>query len=596
MPTTQFTSAEAAVQLTREGISWAGTQITNTPVNVTFGFRESSLTPDFEQSTAAQKAAFQMALSLFSDVANITFTAVNAAGFTNDATMLFSSYLRPGDGQAGYSNGLTGPYPEANHEDGDVWINLAYGSATSVPMGSYDFKTILHEIGHAIGLAHPGDYNGDAVGALTYQANAGYVQDSRQFSMMSYFEAYETGAFHYSSAAGGVQYASTLLLHDIAALQRLYGVNTTTRTGDTIYGFNSTAGLDSFDFTKNKGPVIAIWDAGGAHDTLDTSGYSLNQIINLQAGAFSDVGGMRKNVAIAEGTTLENAIGGNADDTMSGNAAANVLDGNGGWDTLSGLAGNDMLQGDDGNDKLDGGANDDKIYGGNGNDELAGGTGIDVLNGGAGDDTMTGGDGSDGYYVDSDLDYVVETNSLAATGGSDYVFSTVSFWLGDNIEKLYLSGSSAIIGWGNMLANSIAGNGAANTLYGLEGNDYLNGGAGNDTLFGGGGRDTFIFNSALSTTRNRDKIADFSAADDTIRLENAVFNKLGTATGALGSAKFWASTKGIAHDADDRILYNTVTGVLAYDADGNKVGGVAAVQFAVLTAHPLISVADFTII
>ena len=361
-----------------------------------------------------------MALALYSDVANIQFTPVNATGTTNDATMLFANYSQPGDHIAAFANRPVGPDASAASEDGDVWVNLGYGSPVSQPLGSYDFQTILHELGHAIGFLHPGDYNGNLGDTITYQDNAAYIEDSRQYSIMSYFEAYETGAFHYSN---GVKYASTLLLHDIAAVQRLYGANMTARTGDTVYGFNSTAGLDSYDFTKNQAPVIAIWDAGGAHDVLDASGYAFNQVIDLHAGAFSNIGGMRLNVAIAEGTTIEDAVGGSLDDTMTGNAGANILTGNGGWDTISGLDGDDTLNGNDGNDNLNGGDGKDLLSGGAGNDTLTGGTGGDQLNGGAGADTMTGGDGNDTYTIDSDLDYAIESNAVPGTGGDDLVVS-----------------------------------------------------------------------------------------------------------------------------------------------------------------------------
>ncbi len=357
MPATNLTISEAAAQITRSGDSWSGFGALDAPAAVTYGFRSSPTRPDFEPCTDAQIASFEMALSLFADVANITFSRVNPSGYTDDATMLFSSYFQDGTEVAGYG---------AKPLDGDVWINLAYESADAQPLGSYDFHTILHELGHAVGLDHPGDYNGGGGTTITYAEHAEFVEDTLQYSMMSYFGASETGGMHFSGAS--VHYSSTLLLHDIAAVQRLYGANTTTRTGDTVYGFNSTAGLDPYDFTKNAAPVIAIWDAGGTHDVLDTSGYYLNQIIDLTAGAFSDIGGMRKNVAIAEGVTIEDAIGGSADDRMTGNGAGNRLTGNNGWDTLSGEAGDDTLDGGTGNDTLDGGTDDDALYGGDGDD------------------------------------------------------------------------------------------------------------------------------------------------------------------------------------------------------------------------------------
>jgi serralysin len=85
-------------------------------------------------------------------------------------------------------------------------------------------------------------------------------------------------------------------VHDIAAIQAIYGADMTTRTGDTTYGFNSNAGRDSYDFTKTPAPVMAIWDAGGI-DTLDASGYATDQIIDLTPGSLSSIGGVTYDTA-----------------------------------------------------------------------------------------------------------------------------------------------------------------------------------------------------------------------------------------------------------------------------------------------------------
>ncbi len=97
---------------------------------------------------------------------------------------------------------------------------------------------------------------------------------------MSYFAAAETGARHFDFNLSTTVYAATPLVHDIAAIQAIYGADMTTRTGNTTYGFNSNAGRDSYDFTKTPAPIMAIWDAGGI-DTLDASGYATDQIIDL---------------------------------------------------------------------------------------------------------------------------------------------------------------------------------------------------------------------------------------------------------------------------------------------------------------------------
>src|SRR5262245_46500877 len=159
------------------------------------------------------------------------------------------------------------------------------------------------------------------------------------------------------------------MLYDIAAVQAIYGADFTTRSGNTVYGFNSNTGLDVYDFTRNTNPILTIWDGGGI-DTLDLSGFSGTQRIDLNAGAYSDVGGyMTNNLAIAFGVTIENAVGGAGNDTITGNDADNLLIGGGG---------------------------DDILLGGNGNDVLRGGMGADVLNGGSGFDQFLFGAPSEG--------------------------------------------------------------------------------------------------------------------------------------------------------------------------------------------------------
>lgn len=116
----------------------------------------------------------------------------------------------------------------------------------------------------------------------------------------------------------------------MAAIQKLYGANHETRTGDTTYGFNSNADREAYRLSSSRdAPVFTVWDGGGV-DTLDFSGFSDNQVINLNEGAPSDVGGMKKNVFIAKGTTIENAKGGAGNDIFISNLTQNILTGGGG--------------------------------------------------------------------------------------------------------------------------------------------------------------------------------------------------------------------------------------------------------------------------
>ncbi|WP_050783313.1 calcium-binding protein [Methylobacterium nodulans] len=211
--------------------------------------------------------------------------------------------------------------------------------------------------------------------------------------------------------------------------------------------------------------------------------------------------------------------------------------------------------------------------------------GADTLQGTLGADTFRGGLGDDTYVVNNVGDKVIEVPGE----GTDTVLASVSFSLaGQDVENLTLTGSGAINGTGNGLANLIIGNGAANVL---------DGGAGADTLQGGLGNDTFGFSTAL-VTGSVDHIRDFSPSasgnDDTIQLAQSAFRSL--ATGPLAAAAFKdLGVKGAMVDASDRILYNSRTGVLSYDADGSGTASTA-VPFATLDNKPVITASDFTVV
>ncbi|WP_255147946.1 calcium-binding protein [Synechococcus sp. ATX 2A4] len=150
------------------------------------------------------------------------------------------------------------------------------------------------------------------------------------------------------------------------------------------------------------------------------------------------------------------------------------------------------------------------------------------------------------------------------------------------VENLTLTGTANINGIGNALANVLSGN---------AGNNVLRGGAGNGTLIGGLGADTFRFDAPLNATTNRDTITDFSIAQgDRIELENSVFTALPT-TGTLAPAAFRSGAT--ATTAAHRILYNSATGLLTYDSDGN--GANPAIAFATLSPGLALSSANFIV-
>ncbi len=245
---------------------------------------------------------------------------------------------------------------------GEVWLNSPTYSYLNTPdqdgtgNNSYAYMTILHEIGHALGLNHPGNYNG---GNPTYANDALYTQDTHQWTVMSYFSATNTNADWNGGSGWG--YAQTAMVDDIKAIQSMYGADTTTRTGDTTYGFNVQGLTQShesiYNFALNDSPILTIYDAGGSNDTLDLSGFSQRAIINLNPGTYSSAGGttsaMTYNIGIAHNTIIENAVGGSGNDVFYGNSANNTLTGN---------AGNDTFYDSDGNDTYNGGANTDTVY------------------------------------------------------------------------------------------------------------------------------------------------------------------------------------------------------------------------------------------
>jgi serralysin len=168
---------------------------------------------------------------------------------------------------------------------------------------------------------------------------------------MSYF-----GEHNYSGSS--YRYVVTPQMADIYAVASMYGAATSTRTGDTVYGFNSNAGA-VFNFGNyTSAPALTIYDSGG-NDTLDCSGYSAAQTIDLHAGAFSSVGSLVNNIGIALNAVIEKAIGGSGNDRLIANDLGCTLSGGGGADTLTGGTGNDRLLGGSGIDNLTGGSSGD---------------------------------------------------------------------------------------------------------------------------------------------------------------------------------------------------------------------------------------------
>lgn len=470
----------------------------------------------FKPMTAAMKAAAREAFELWDDLVAISLTETTAT--TADLTFAYSTRTSGGGNYARTYTSYHGG-TELTLTRGAVWLNASthtHDTDADMAYGGYGRLTYVHEIGHTLGLSHPGVYDVTIGGVISYAASALYAQDTRQFTVMSYFEAGSDGSgLDHVGSDGRRAYAATPLLHDIAAIQDKYGADMTTRTGNTTYGFNSNAGRSAFDFTQNKNPIVAVWDAGGV-DTLDVSGFAQNQRVTLVAGAYSDVGAMTKNVAIAFGATIENLVGGSGADQLEGNAVANLIRGGGGNDTIWGGSGNDTLRGEAGNDVLYGGAGADVI-------EVGAASGADRVS----DFTI----GTDFIRV-SGVSAFTGLKIAAATGGVNVswgVSGASLFVAGATTSTLkaasFLFGTATAPGtsaptpapapapaptptgqtiYGTAAADTLTGGSYVDSMYGKDGNDVLTSSAGGDVLDGGGWFDTVLYaGSSAGVSLNR---------------------------------------------------------------------------------------------
>lgn len=630
------------------GVRWNLTSITfsfpDEATDYEAGYADGAPLENFGQISASQQAILRAALDGNTWRSIDGFTALDTIdnGNSADSTLRAAYSSDPGGSAYAY-------YPSSSYYGGDMWFGTfsGYNYATAT-LGSSGYRSTLHELGHALGLKHGHEVGGPANISVPVEYN------HHEYTVMPYI-SYQGGPTSYTNEAGG--FPQSFMMVDIAALQYMYGAkfggSNSTYTWSPTTGEMFVNGVGQGAPNNGAGGIynrifLTIWDNGGTNDTYDASNYSNDVQIDLRPGYSSVLSpeqvaylGGGPNNGYARGNVynaflyngdlrslIENAIGGSGNDQLLGNQGNNNLDGGAGDDRLDGGTGTDTLVGRTGNDhyivdragdvviEVAGEGTADRVSArvsyvlaadddiellttissaattainltGNAlHQEIVGNAGSNTLrDGGGAGDILKGLGGNDTYQIYSKATTIVE----ASTGGTaDRVMAAVDYQLGTNVrvEIMTTNGSTGTSGI------DLSGNAYVQSITGNAGNNILNGLGGNDTLTGLGGKDTFVFSTALGST-NVDKITDFNVADDTIRLDNAIFTAL-TSTGVLAASLFKDNFLS-PRDANDKIIYNSNTGSLFYDADGLGTS-FSAVKFASLTPGLALTAADFFVI
>lgn len=499
------TASESKANQLQSGAEWSEQNLSYSFLNFVPSYYASNpsaqnSTNSFVSFTAAMENAARDVLDLIESYTNLTFNEVQHTS-SDVGTITF------GRSDMGATIAGRAYYPSTNPVGGDIWMRRQFADS-EYEKGESALKTVIHEVGHALGLNH------------SFDSGLSGAENSYLYTVMAYSNTNPWSG----------NYPTTFMMYDIASLQNTYGVNTSYNNGDTVYNLES-------------GKIWTLWDAGG-NDTLNGASLVDNLVLNLNEATFSSVG-LTDNMAIAFNVTIENATGGSGDDILVGNDADNILIGNAGNDAFYESGGNDIIDGGDGDDMavyttalsqfsvlilnsftislqhtanfvtntlsyienfvfnsvrysfaeleslygaineifgttgtntINGTSDDDHIYAYSGGDTVNAGSGNDIIEGGSGNDRLFGGSGSDTLYGGEGRD------TLYGNNGNDTIY-------GDNGHDFVNGGSGDDIIYGGEGSDSLRGNGDNDTISGGLDNDYLYGDFGDDIITGDEGND-----------------------------------------------------------------------------------------------------------